>query len=129
MENLLAAIDWLNIGIESTLLLAPIIIIASAIPLLYNKIPPNNWYGFRTPKTYSDKEIWYKANRFMARDLLVVGVAHLVFTIFFVLFTEINSNTPDNHLTTILWIAGYLVILTVGTLIMFVRSLLYLKKL
>ena len=45
-----------------------------AIPLLLDKVPPNPWYGFRVPSTLSDPTLWYKANRYMARWLLLTGI-------------------------------------------------------
>lgn len=40
-----------------------LLIIAVSIPLILNKVPPNNFYGFRTPKTKSSPQVWYPANR------------------------------------------------------------------
>jgi uncharacterized membrane protein len=52
-----------------------VVFIVLAIPLILAKIPPNQWYGFRTPKTLSEPHIWYAANRIMGYDLVAVGVA------------------------------------------------------
>lgn len=45
-----------------------------SVPMMYDKIPPNAWYGFRTPRTLSDPDIWYAANRVAGRNLAVAGV-------------------------------------------------------
>ncbi len=45
-----------------------------AIPLLRGKVPPNRFYGFRTPATLRDEELWYAANQASARHLLVWGI-------------------------------------------------------
>ena len=42
---------------------------AIAIPLLLGIVPPNGYYGLRTPKT-RDETRWYGANRFFAITLL-----------------------------------------------------------
>ena len=42
--------------------------IIMGIPLLLEKIKPNALYGFRTPKTRSSDEIWYKVNKYVGRD-------------------------------------------------------------
>jgi uncharacterized membrane protein len=42
-----------------------------SIPLLLRKIPPNGIFGFRTARTLSSPEIWYPANVFSARAMLV----------------------------------------------------------
>jgi hypothetical protein len=128
MENHLATINWPNMGYDIFVLSIPVLFVSLSIPFFFDKIPPNRWYGFRTHETLSNKEIWYKANRYMARDLLVLGIVHLVFTVFMVLFAEINGGPPaDQHAGT--WCFGYAAILGVGSIIMVVRSLLYLKKL
>jgi uncharacterized membrane protein len=48
------------------------------IPLILQKVPPNEWYGFRTAKTLSDERIWYPINKLMGYDLLAVGFAIIV---------------------------------------------------
>ena len=35
-----------------------------SIPLIANLVPPNRFYGFRTPRTLSNERIWYRVNRF-----------------------------------------------------------------
>ena len=45
-----------------------------SIPLIYMKIPPNRIYGFRTRETLNNEELWYKANRYGGRDLLIAGI-------------------------------------------------------
>jgi hypothetical protein len=42
----------------------PAFIAVLALPTALGMIPPNRWYGFRTPKTLSSPDIWYSANRF-----------------------------------------------------------------
>ncbi len=49
-----------------------------AIPMLKEKIKPNNWYGFRTTKTLSDPDIWYRANNYSAREMIVSGIVLLI---------------------------------------------------
>jgi hypothetical protein len=45
-----------------------------AVPLIRCKVRPNNWYGFRVRQTLADPDIWYAANAYAAKYLLVVGV-------------------------------------------------------
>lgn len=49
--------------------------IALSIPLLRGKVGPNSVYGFRTPKTMSSPQIWYRANRAAARNMILAGGA------------------------------------------------------
>ena len=51
-----------------------LLMVGISIPLLFDRIPPNPWYGFRVPSTLSDPVRWYKANRFLARWLLPTGL-------------------------------------------------------
>lgn len=115
MENYLVAFIWLNIGIG-------ILLTVLTIPLLMSKIPPNRWYGFRMPKTLSDKEIWYKSNCYLARDFLVLGIIHVLCGIIFMFF-------ESNNLNAWLCLIGLISISSAGPPIIVVRGLLYLRKL
>lgn len=45
-------------------------IAVSALPLLAGWVPPNDYYGFRTPQSMVSPEAWYRANEIMACYLL-----------------------------------------------------------
>jgi uncharacterized membrane protein len=60
------------------LLLGPAITILVAIPMILGIVPPNYFYGFRTPKTLSSPEVWYPANRMCGILLAVAGVVSLI---------------------------------------------------
>ena len=51
-----------------------LLLIAIAVPMVKRKVPRNPMYGFRTPKTLSRDDIWYKANEYSGRTLIVVGI-------------------------------------------------------
>lgn len=51
---------------------------ALAVPLVLRKVPRNGLYGFRTPKTLSDDTIWYEANAYFGRALLVSSLVTAV---------------------------------------------------
>lgn len=68
---------------EKTLLLliylaGGVLLILLSLPLRWNKVKPNPLYGFRVPKTLDNPAIWYAANRFIAKRLMIAG---LIFTI------------------------------------------------
>jgi uncharacterized membrane protein len=44
------------------------------IPLKQGRIPPNYFYGFRTPRTLRDEKVWYPANRVLGIDMIRGGV-------------------------------------------------------
>jgi uncharacterized membrane protein len=50
-----------------------LVLSALARPLIDARVPRNHWYGFRVPKTLASDDVWYPANAFMGRDLLVCG--------------------------------------------------------
>jgi uncharacterized membrane protein len=51
-----------------------LVFIAIGSPLTVERVPPNNWYGFRTAKTFSNRTISYTANRVANIDLIIAGV-------------------------------------------------------
>jgi hypothetical protein len=59
----------------------PVLITIIAIPLVIGMIPPNNWYGFRTPKTLSSPAIWYAANRAMGWFFIGAGLLTMGFNL------------------------------------------------
>ena len=50
----------------------------AALPLLYNRVKPYPWYGFRIPKTLSDERIWYPANSYAAKGMILTGIITIV---------------------------------------------------
>ncbi len=58
--------------------LIPVIGILTALPLARRKVPPNVWYGFRTRRTLSNRELWYEANYLGGLDLLYANVIALL---------------------------------------------------
>lgn len=58
----------------ATLLLATAALLGVlSIPLMKRRIPPNWWYGLRTSATVHDASLWYPANRFAGRQLLLAA--------------------------------------------------------
>src|SRR5437667_12704068 len=69
-----------------------LLVAALALPMMYEKIPPNGFYAFRTPRTLSDPNVWYPANRVAGRNRAVAGV--IVSTTALVLFAMNKSIAP-----------------------------------
>jgi hypothetical protein len=44
------------------------------LPMALDKVPPNRFYGFRTPRTIADERVWYPANRVAGKALVVAGL-------------------------------------------------------
>src|SRR5262247_664842 len=51
-----------------------ILLILASVPMIMEQVPPNRWYGFRTPRTLSDPKVWYPANRIAGQYLTIAGV-------------------------------------------------------
>ena len=49
-----------------------------ALPLLAGKVKPNLFYGFRIPATLQNPVVWYAANKFFAKRLLVVALVEVI---------------------------------------------------
>jgi uncharacterized membrane protein len=56
-------------------LVASGVVAAAAVPLVLELVPPNRLYGFRTAQTLSDRELWFRTNRFAGWALLVAAAA------------------------------------------------------
>lgn len=97
-----------------------LLFIGISIPLILGKIPRNHWYGFRTRKTLSNNEIWYKANKYMGKDIVILGCLMVLYNLVLFIFKP----TVFSFETT-----GNMILLVGGLLLVLVRSLLYLKKL
>ena len=67
-----------SIIVPGSLVFAALVGIALAIPMLKNKVPRNKFYGFRTKRTLASDAVWYPANRFAAKGLIIWGVLNLL---------------------------------------------------
>jgi uncharacterized membrane protein len=56
-----------------TLLALGALFVVVALPLWRRRVPPNRTYGFRTPLTVSNPEVWYATNEVAGRDLVLAG--------------------------------------------------------
>lgn len=55
-----------------------LIFIVISLPLIFKKIPRNHVYGFRTEKTLMNDDIWYKANKYGGKSLLMAATVALM---------------------------------------------------
>jgi uncharacterized membrane protein len=101
--------------------LLPIVFAALAAPLALGKVPPNGFYGFRTPKTLSSPDIWYPANRIAGWLMIAAAALAICFNL---VLSSMHPEWPDEKL--VLWMTG-----TGTTLLLLagVLSLFYLRKL
>lgn len=64
-----------------------------SIPLILGNVGPNALYGFRVQKTLEDPAVWYPANSYAARRLLVVGLGGSVLAVALYFVPEMDVNT------------------------------------
>ena len=57
-----------------TILAANALFALLSIPLVLGKVPPNPVYGYRTRATLGDGALWYGANAFFGRRLLLGSI-------------------------------------------------------
>ena len=51
-----------------------ILLLLASLPMIMQRVPPNRWYGFRTPRTQADPKVWYPANRIAGQFLAFAGL-------------------------------------------------------
>jgi uncharacterized membrane protein len=95
-----------------------LLLIGLAIPLVSKKIPPNRWYGFRTPETLNNEELWYKANRYLGRDLIVYGGYWIASNL---VVNQLDLKYPRGLL---IWFG----LIWVGMMVMVIRGVLYVNR-
>ena len=59
----------------------PLVVVASSIPMILGKVPPNRIYGFRTARTLSSPEVWYPANRVAGWFMVAAAVVSICFNL------------------------------------------------
>ncbi len=52
-----------------------VLLVLIALPLLFGKVPPNSFYGFRVAATLDSPRLWYAVNQHAAKRLIVSGVS------------------------------------------------------
>lgn len=79
-----------RIPIALSLLFLGALIIAINVPVLQGKVKRNSVYGIRTPKAFESDELWFKINRYGARQMMLWSAVTVVLGIatFFIPFAN-----------------------------------------
>jgi hypothetical protein len=89
-----------------------ILLIALAIPLIQGRVKPNWYYGFRTPRTVNNPDLWYPANAYAGKLLVGFGIVVIATSVVFALIPGINEDSYSIGITILitggLLILGYL---------------------
>ncbi|MBI1424754.1 MAG: hypothetical protein GC149_15015 [Gammaproteobacteria bacterium] len=64
-----------------TVLAVSLLIVGVAVPLALRWVPRNVIYGFRTRTTLSDDKLWYAANAYFGRKLIVATLLGCALTL------------------------------------------------
>ncbi len=99
-----------------------LLVVGLSVPMILRRVKPNLWYGFRTAKTLADEEVWYAANAYSGRLLLVMGVIWVAVAVTLRYVPGIGTDLVSYSV-----VCG--VILMVGLLVVVVLSLWYLRSL
>lgn len=90
-----------------------VITMLSGLPLIRRRVPPNRWYGFRTPRTLRDERVWYEVNEYVGRLLIWYGTAIMATAVAFAL----SPPLPEDVL-----VGSFLAVVTAGLLVLLVLS-------
>jgi len=80
--------------------LVGVLFIGISVPLIQGRVPPNRYYGFRTPKTLSNPDVWYRANHISGIDLFIAGALITVSSLTMMLLAQ--RWRPNQVATTLL---------------------------
>jgi hypothetical protein len=88
-------------------------LLALGLPLWRGKVPPNRFLGFRTPRTLSDRGLWYRVNAQGGADLCRLGALLLALC----LLGAADTLSPSGVLL------AYLVLMNLGFVALLLRGL------
>ena len=103
------------------------LMVVLAIPMILQRVRPNPWYGFKTRKTLSDERIWYPANRYAGKALLIAGAVVAVSAL--ALYLVAGSAAVGPLLGEPLLFALWLTTLMLPLAACVIASLLYVRRL
>ena len=103
-----------------TVLVVDALFVVLSIPLILRKVPRNLVYGFRTCATLRDDFVWYEANAYFGRGLVVSGVLSAVAI---VLLYEVDGVSQDLFFATTIAALAVPPLVTTLLTLRFARSL------
>ncbi len=75
-------------------ILCSLLFIGISIPLILQKIPPNEFYGIRIEKAFESDVLWYQVNQYGGWAMVVAGVILLIASCLLYLFRKkLNTGT------------------------------------
>jgi len=98
------------------------------LPMMFGKVKPNRWYGFRTKKTLNDEKIWYAANGYAGKWLIACGIIMAAAGIILLIVMPaivLKKGYPGNDKYAVIFLIATMVPITT----MVIASLLKIRKL
>ena len=99
------------------------LMVVLAVPMILQRVKPNPWYGFRTRKTLSDEKIWYAANKYAGKALLMAGAVITVTSL--VMYPVARPAASNEEMLLLIWLI--VVLAPLGASV--AASLVYVRKL
>lgn len=96
------------------------LLILVALPLLFGRIPPNPYYGFRLSPALDDPKVWYPTNKHSAKRLIAGGACSIISAIVLYFVPGLTIDT---------YALGCLGVFAVATVVGLVQSVRYMKSL
>lgn len=100
------------------MLVSGAITVVLGYPLKQRKVPPNWFYGFRTPATLKDPALWYGVNEKTGKDLMILGGVLVVLA---ACLTAIDVKPAALTGVCVAWIA-------LGSSLMLARGLIFIQQ-
>lgn len=69
-----------------------VLLIVFSLPLMFNKIKPNWFYGLRTPTTVNNPDVWYAVNRKAATQMLYFAILMILVALGMDFYSTLTSN-------------------------------------
>jgi uncharacterized membrane protein len=101
-------------------LLGGVLLCLLSVPLIQRRIPRNGLYGFRVAKTMASDAVWFPANEFAGKRLLVVGL--VIAAVAIVLFA-VPAITLDAYALSVLLVTVVAFTVTTVQCVRFLQSL------
>ena len=89
MDNIVPGVP---LGFMLLFVCSGLLLVGLSIPLMLRRVKPNWWYGFRTPKTFSDERIWYESNAYAGKSLLIASIIHTVVSLVLYFIPTFRAN-------------------------------------
>jgi hypothetical protein len=81
--------DLHNIIPSILLFLLGILSIGVGLPLYWDQVPPNPFYGIRIPKALESDESWYAINHVGGQKIFIAGICFIILALILLFFPQI----------------------------------------